>query len=105
MAQQSGAHLGNWICASRHNDLICDPACCGTAGFLIAASEHLVAHHNDTIYKSAAARRRFNEHTFHGYAFDSTMLPISSMNMLLRGLRNADIPPAPGSCRVDSRGL
>ena len=71
-------------------DVICDPAC-GTAGFLIAASEYLVEHHSDTIYKDAAARRRFNDHTFHGYDFDSTMLRIGSMNMLLHGVENPDI--------------
>jgi type I restriction enzyme M protein len=71
-------------------DMICDPAC-GTAGFLIAASEYLVAHHSDTIYKDAKARRRFNDHTFHGYDFDNTMLRIGSMNMLLHGVENPDI--------------
>jgi len=71
-------------------DVICDPAC-GTAGFLIAASEHLVEHHSDAIYKNAKARRRFNEDTFHGYDFDSTMLRIGSMNMLLHGVENPDI--------------
>jgi len=71
-------------------DVICDPAC-GTAGFLIAASEYLVEHHSDTIYKDAAARRRFNESTFHGYDFDPTMLRIGSMNMLLHGVENPDI--------------
>jgi type I restriction enzyme M protein len=71
-------------------DVICDPAC-GTAGFLIAASEHLVEHHSDTIYKDEAARRRFNDHTFHGYDFDNTMLRIGSMNMLLHGVENPDI--------------
>ncbi len=71
-------------------DVICDPAC-GTAGFLIAASEHLVEHHSEAIYKDAEARRRFNEHTFHGYDFDSTMLRIGSMNMLLHGVENPDI--------------
>jgi type I restriction enzyme M protein len=71
-------------------DVICDPAC-GTAGFLIAASEYLREHHSDTIYKDAAARRRFNEGTFHGYDFDSTMLRIGSMNMLLHGVENPDI--------------
>ena len=71
-------------------DVICDPAC-GTAGFLIAASEHLVEHHSDSIYKDAAARRRFNDHTFHGYDFDNTMLRIGSMNMLLHGVENPDI--------------
>ena len=71
-------------------DVICDPAC-GTAGFLVAASEHLVEHHDDRIYKNARARRRFNEGTFHGYDFDTTMLRIGSMNMLLHGVENPDI--------------
>ena len=71
-------------------DGICDPAC-GTAGFLVAASEHLVEHHGDRIYKNAQARRRFNEGTFHGYDFDTTMLRIGSMNMLLHGVENPDI--------------
>ncbi len=71
-------------------DVICDPAC-GTAGFLIAASEYLVRHHSDTIYRDESARRRFNEGTFHGYDFDSTMLRIGSMNMLLHGVENPDI--------------
>jgi type I restriction enzyme M protein len=71
-------------------DKICDPAC-GTAGFLVASSEYLHTHHSETIYKDAAARRRFNEATFHGYDFDSTMLRIGSMNMLLHGVENPDI--------------
>jgi type I restriction enzyme M protein len=71
-------------------DMICDPAC-GTAGFLIAASEYLVTHHSDAIYRDDTARRRFNEGTFHGYDFDSTMLRIGSMNMLLHGVENPDI--------------
>ena len=71
-------------------DVICDPAC-GTAGFLIAAAEYLIEHDSETIYKDAAARRRFNEGTFHGYDFDSTMLRIGSMNMLLHGAENPDI--------------
>ncbi len=71
-------------------DVICDPAC-GTAGFLIAASEYLTEHHSDTVFKSAASRRRFNEDTFHGYDFDNTMLRIGSMNMLLHGVESPDI--------------
>ena len=71
-------------------DVICDPAC-GTAGFLVAASEYLIEHHGDCIYKDAQARRRFNEGTFHGYDFDTTMLRIGSMNMLLHGIENPDI--------------
>lgn len=71
-------------------DVICAPAC-GTAGFLIAASEYMVQQHQDAIYKDAESRKRFNEHTFHGYDFDSTMLRIGSMNMLLHGVENPDI--------------
>ena len=71
-------------------DVICDPAC-GTAGFLIAASEYLRQHHGDAIYKTEASRRKFNSGTFHGYDFDSTMLRIGSMNMLLHGVENPDI--------------
>ncbi|HUP22184.1 MAG TPA: class I SAM-dependent DNA methyltransferase [Thermoanaerobaculia bacterium] len=70
-------------------DLICDPAC-GTAGFLVAASEYLREQHPD-IDKTAAARRRFDHGTFHGFDFDSTMLRIGSMNMLLHGVENPDI--------------
>ena len=71
-------------------DKICDPAC-GTAGFLIATSEHLLNHHSDDIYRDETSRRTFNEGTFHGYDFDSTMLRIGSMNMLLHGVENPDI--------------
>jgi len=71
-------------------DVICDPAC-GTAGFLIAASEYLVEHHSDEIFKDGTARRRFAEETFHGYDFDNTMLRIGSMNMMLHGVENPDI--------------
>jgi type I restriction enzyme M protein len=71
-------------------DVICDPAC-GTAGFLIAAADYLRARHGDAIFKTEAARRRFNEETFHGYDFDSTMLRIGSMNMLLHGVERPDI--------------
>src|SRR5690606_27668152 len=71
-------------------DVICDPAC-GTAGFLIAASEYLREHHGNVIYKNEASRLRFNSGTFHGYDFDTTMLRIGSMNMLLHGVENPDI--------------
>ncbi len=83
------------------NDVICDPAC-GTAGFLVAASEHLVEHHGDRIYKDAQARRRFNEGTFHGYDFDTTMLRIGSMNMLLHGIENPDIRYKDSLAETDS---
>lgn len=71
-------------------DVFCDPAC-GTCGFHVAVAAYLIKHHGDAIYKDAASRRRFNEQTFHGYDFDSTMLRIGSMNMLLHGVENPDI--------------
>ena len=71
-------------------DTICDPAC-GTAGFLVAAAEYLDTHHRDAIYKDAEAAKRFNHDTFHGFDFDSTMLRVGSMNMLLHGVENPAI--------------
>jgi len=71
-------------------DAICDPAC-GTCGFLVAASEYLRDHHGEEVFKNAAATKRFSEQTFFGYDFDSTMLRIGSMNMMLHGVENPDV--------------
>ena len=68
-------------------DSICDPAC-GTAGFLVASAEYLQQHHQSALYADAESSRRFNEDTFFGFDFDSTMLRIGSMNMLLHGVEN-----------------
>lgn len=76
--------------APKPTDTICDPAC-GTAGFLVAAAEYLQKHHEKTIYADKAAARRFNHDTFHGFDFDSTMLRVGSMNMLLHGVENPAI--------------
>ncbi|WP_319560717.1 class I SAM-dependent DNA methyltransferase [Marispirochaeta sp.] len=75
--------------APQPRDSICDPAC-GTAGFLVAAAEYL-RDHNPEIFSDADAMRRFNRETFNGFDFDSTMLRIGSMNMLLHGIENPDI--------------
>src|SRR5690606_30827724 len=74
----------------RPSDSICDPAC-GTAGFLVAAAEYLGHHYRDEIYKDHESARRFNHETFHGFDFDSTMLRVGSMNMLLHGVENPAI--------------
>jgi type I restriction enzyme M protein len=76
--------------APKPSDTICDPAC-GTAGFLVAASEYLNQHHSDEIYADKKSAKRFNEQTFHGFDFDSTMLRVGSMNMLLHGVENPAI--------------
>jgi type I restriction enzyme M protein len=70
-------------------DVICDPAC-GTAGFLIAAGEYLRQHHPE-ILRDDKLRTHFHNSMFHGFDFDSTMLRIGSMNMLLHGIENPSI--------------
>lgn len=76
--------------APQPSDTICDPAC-GTCGFLVAANEYLREQHGSEIFKNAKSKKRFNEETFHGYDFDSTMLRIGSMNMMLHGVENPDV--------------
>ena len=73
----------------RPDDEICDPAC-GTAGFLVGASEHLRETHPQ-VFTNKEQRQFFHNSMFHGYDFDSTMLRIGSMNMLLHGVEHPDI--------------
>jgi len=70
-------------------DEICDPAC-GTAGFLVAASEYVRDTHADALL-DAEQRRHFHHSMFHGYDFDNVMLRIGSMNMLMHGIESPDI--------------
>lgn len=70
-------------------DEICDPAC-GTAGFLVQAASYVQRVHRDALL-GVEQRKHFNESMFHGFDFDSTMLRIGSMNMLLHGIENPDI--------------
>jgi len=75
--------------APQPDDEICDPAC-GTAGFLVAASEYVRTTHPSAL-TDAAQRAHFHTLMFHGYDFDSVMLRIGSMNMLLHGIEAPDI--------------
>jgi type I restriction enzyme M protein len=75
--------------APQPTDLICDPAC-GTAGFLVAAGEHLRECYPNLLH-DARLREHFHHHMFHGFDFDPTMLRIGSMNMLLHGVDDPDI--------------
>lgn len=70
-------------------DVICDPAC-GTAGFLVAAGEYLREHH-PKVLRDDKLRKHFHSDMFNGFDFDSTMLRIGSMNMLLHGIENPSI--------------
>lgn len=75
--------------APKPDEEICDPAC-GTAGFLVAASEYVRTTH-PSVMTDAAQRKHYNHSMFHGYDFDNTMLRIGSMNMLLHGIEAPDI--------------
>ena len=45
----------------------CNPYC-GTAGFLVAASEYLNDHYSTEIFANPEAAKRSSEETFFGYA-------------------------------------
>ncbi|MEO0841797.1 MAG: N-6 DNA methylase [Cyanobacteria bacterium J06643_5] len=65
-------------------DIICDPAC-GTGGFLVSAVEYLRDLKNEPVnFKNFSSK-------FHGFDFDSTMLRISSMNLMLHGIEDPQI--------------
>ena len=75
------------LTAPQPNDTICDPAC-GTAGFLVAASEFLY----DSYSRADLDEQRYYQgDMFHGFDFDTTMLRVASMNMLLHGIENPHI--------------
>ena len=66
------------------DDTICDPSC-GTAGFLVAASEYIHEHHDDW-FNDKTFRDHYNSDMFTGIEFDSTMLRIGAMNLQLHGI-------------------
>jgi type I restriction enzyme M protein len=70
-------------------DIICDPAA-GTCGFLVAAGEYLRRRHPEVL-RDPKLRKHFHETMFNGFDFDSTMLRIGSMNMILHGVEKAHI--------------
>ncbi|MDI3289759.1 class I SAM-dependent DNA methyltransferase [Polyangium sp. 15x6] len=81
-----------------------DPAC-GTAGFLVGVMSYLlekytspkgivIGEHGEKVYtgdKLEQYREHIQNDMFHGFDFDSTMLRIASMNLMLHGVENPDI--------------
>lgn len=63
-------------------DIIIDPAC-GTAGFLVEASEF--------IRKNEKDNNDLNQEMFYGFETDATMLRIGAMNLKQHGIENANI--------------
>ena len=70
-------------------DIICDPAS-GSAGFLVQAAEYL-RKVDQNLLTDPVKKNHFNTGLFHGFDFDSTMLRIGSMNMLLHGVEDPNI--------------
>ncbi|WP_433551753.1 type I restriction-modification system subunit M [Micromonospora zamorensis] len=68
------------------DDVICDPAC-GSAGFLMEASEFVRREHS-YLFHEPKRNQHYHHDMFHGFDFDSTMLRVGSMNMLLHGVEN-----------------
>jgi type I restriction enzyme M protein len=83
-------------------DEICDPAC-GTGGFLLGSYQHILTRHTsaeqrhmgeDGIERGLLGDKLtdprqwevLRERTFHGYDFDTTMVRIGLMNLLLHGI-------------------
>ena len=81
---------------------ICDPAC-GTGGFLLGAYQHILTQHtspelrfmgDDGIERGLVGDQLTDPRqwevlkasTFHGYDFDTTMVRIGLMNLLLHGV-------------------
>ncbi|MDH6343800.1 type I restriction enzyme M protein [Parabacteroides sp. PFB2-12] len=71
------------------DDVICDPAC-GSAGFLVSASEYLRDHYEQAFYDKDFVEFYKNK-MFHGCEFDETMISISAMNLMLHGVDNPDL--------------
>ena len=72
------------------DETICDPAC-GTAGFLVAASDYLREKRLDEIFYDKAKKDHFNKDMFTGYDMDRTMLRIGAMNMMVHGVEDPRI--------------
>lgn len=78
------------IMAPEPGDIMCDPAC-GTAGFPVAVAEYFNRPERLHLFNDERFRHHYHHEMFHGFDFDSTMLRIGSMNMLLHGVENPNI--------------
>jgi type I restriction enzyme M protein len=103
-------HIIQMICAlvdPKLGDEICDPAC-GTGGFLLGAYQHILTHYTSEEHlhtdengiKVGAVGDKLTdpkqwqvlkEKTFNGYDFDTTMVRIGLMNLMLHGIDQAHL--------------
>ena len=81
------------LMAPGSREIVCDPAC-GTGGFLVAVAEYLrelTDSEGNQVLNAPGNREHFNQKMFHGFDFDSTMLRIGSMNLMLHGIEDPQI--------------
>lgn len=98
-------HIIQMICAlvgPKLGDQVCDPSC-GTGGFLLGAYQHILTQHTSAglqrsdengmvrglVGDKLTDKRQWaalREKTFHGYDFDTTMVRIGLMNLILHGI-------------------
>ncbi len=98
-------HIIQMMCAlvdPKLGDVICDPAC-GTGGFLLGAYQHILTQYTSDEHletdehgikqgivgdKLTDPRQWevLKDKTFHGYDFDTTMVRIGLMNLMLHGI-------------------
>lgn len=86
------------------NEVVGDPAC-GTAGFLVGVMQHLlekytspqgiITHEDGQKTYTGDLLEPYRKHIqtglFHGFDFDTTMLRIAAMNLMLHGVESPDI--------------
>lgn len=76
------------LLAPTPDDYIVDPAC-GTAGFLVSASEYIRKKYEDTMTNEQW--ENYTSKAFTGFDTDHTMLRISAMNLMLHSITNPEI--------------
>lgn len=102
----------------RLGEQICDPAC-GTGGFLLGSYQHILKHHTtpDQRWTDEHGFERglgdrltddrqwevLREKTLHGFDFDTTMVRIGLMNLLLHGVTGPFLHYADGLAKLPTR--
>ena len=76
------------LLAPTPDDKICDPAC-GTAGFLVSASEYIRENYESEM--TSAQWGHFAGDMFTGFDTDRTMLRLSAMNLMLHSIDQPNI--------------
>jgi type I restriction enzyme M protein len=75
--------------ALQPGETVCDPAC-GTAGFLFAAHDHVVAHHKNLTREQL---KHLKEQAFTGYELVQSTARLAAMNLLLHGIGSEKAVP------------